>query len=427
MATVARFLYNGLVVPAARATLPIVARFHSRLAEVLAERRGALERWREAAQRTAGRTPRIWFHASSAGEALQARPLVEAVRSERSEAAIFFSWWSPSAGRFARGWEVDHADVLPLDIAGSTRRLVDSIAPDALVLVGGETWPNLVWSTDAAGASVAQACCRLAGGSRRLRWPALSITRDLYRRLAAVAAVREADAARVHALGVEPARVAVTGDTRVDATLERAGRARGAATPWRPTSGPVVVAGSTHARDETALLPALATLRRRHASLVAIMAPHDPTPAAMAALEARARENGLATCRLSSLPEAGEAEVVIVDRVGVLYELYALADVAYVGGAFDRSVHNTMEPAAFGVPIVVGPQPGPFHEVAELAAAGALVTADSAPELARALELWLGDPAARMRAGSAARATLERHRGATARTIEFLRARGLPV
>jgi 3-deoxy-D-manno-octulosonic-acid transferase len=75
----------------------------------------------------------------------------------------------------------------------------------------------------------------------------------------------------------------------------------------------------------------------------------------------------------------------------------------------------------------VGPQPGPFHEVAELAAAGALVTADSAQELARALELWLGDPAARMRAGSAARATLERHRGATARTIEFLRARGLPV
>ena len=118
---------------------------------------------------------------------------------------------------------------------------------------------------------------------------------------------------------------------------------------------------------------------------------------------------------------------MIVDRVGILYGLYALADVAYVGGAFDGSVHNTMEPAAFGVPIAVGPQPGPFHEVEDLAAAGALVTVDSAHELARALDRWLGDPSARATAGSAARATLERHRGATARTIEFLRTRGLAL
>jgi 3-deoxy-D-manno-octulosonic-acid transferase len=224
MAKAARFIYNGLVLPAARAALPIAAHFHPRLAEALAERRGALERWREAGERTAGRAPRIWFHASSAGEALQARPLIDAVRADRPGAAIFFSWWSPSAGRFARGWEVDHADVLPLDEAGPTRQVIGAIAPDALVLVGAETWPNLVWSAADAGVQVSQACCRLAASSRRLRWPMRSITRDLYRRLAAIATITEADAARALVLGVPPGSVAVTGDTRIDATLERAGR-----------------------------------------------------------------------------------------------------------------------------------------------------------------------------------------------------------
>lgn len=430
MSRMARILYNGVVVPAARASLPVASRLHPGLRVALEVRRGALERWREAARRRAGRSPQIWIHASSAGESLQAQPLVASIRAARPDAWIAFSFWSPSAARIVADWrEVDHADFLPLDLRGWMRRLTAWLEPDAVILVGAETWPNLVWAASERGASVAQACCRLARGSGRLRWPARSITRDVYRRMTAVAAISEDDAARVRGLGVAAEAVAVAGDTRIDATLARAAGAAAQPPPWRPpgNAGPILVAGSTHARDEAALVPALAELRARHPGLVALVAPHDPTPEALAMLEARARERGLPSRRLSSLGPDEGAPLVVIDRIGILYRLYALADAVFVGGAFDGSVHNTMEPAALGAPIVVGPRTGSFHEVAELARAEALVRAGSSDEIVRALERWLAAPAARETAGRAARETLERHRGATVRTLAFLRARGLPL
>jgi 3-deoxy-D-manno-octulosonic-acid transferase len=428
MARAPRVLYNALFVPLARVALPVASRFDSKLRAGLEARHGAHGRWRQAAWKSAGRRPRIWVHASSAGESLQARPLVDAIRLARPSAAIFFSWWSLSAVGAIEGWEaVDHADVLPLDFPGRTRRIVESLEPDAILLVSAETWPNFVWAASDARVPVAQVCCRLARGSGRLRWPARGITRDVYRHMTAVATIGEDDAARVRALGVPVEAVAVTGDTRVDATLDRA--ARDGAAPWSPPpgAGPILVAGSTHPRDEAVLVPAIARLRGRHPALVAVVAPHEATATAIGALRDAAHREGLTTALLSD-PAPGEPRaVVIVDTVGILYRLYSVAHVAFVGGAFDGSVHNTMEPAAHGVPIVVGPRPGPFHEVTELERAGAIVRAGSAVELTAAIEGWLADPAARAAAGEAALATLRRHRGATSRTLRFLRARGLPL
>ena len=185
-----RILYNALFVPLARVALPVASRFDSKLRAGLEAREGALGRWRKAAWKTAGRRPRIWVHAASAGESLQARPLVESIRLARPSAAIFFSWWSPSAVRAIEGWEaVDHADVLPLDFPGRTRRVIESIEPDTILLVSAETWPNLVWAASDARVPIAQVCCRLARSSGRLRWPARGITQDVYRHLAAVATV----------------------------------------------------------------------------------------------------------------------------------------------------------------------------------------------------------------------------------------------
>jgi 3-deoxy-D-manno-octulosonic-acid transferase len=430
MATAARLFYNGLVVPAARVALPVAARLHPPLGRAVSARRGVIDRWREAAARAVGRSPRIWLHASSAGETIQARPLVEAIRAARPGAAIFFSHWSESAARYAQGWEsVDAADFLPLDTPGRMRSLARALAPDLVVLVGAETWPNFVWAAAAERARVAQACCRLPADSGRLRWPARALTREVYAELDAVAAIGEDDAARVRALGVPPGAVEVTGDTRVDATLDRAERAAAEPLPWSSpvARGPLVVAGSTHSGDERALVPALAELRRRFPGLVAIVAPHDPDAAAVARLEARAGAHGLVTRRLSDPARNDSAVVIVVDGVGLLHRLYALADAAFVGGAFDGSVHNTMEPAVYGVPILVGPRPGRFQEVADLEAAGALVSVGSPEALAGALGRWLDDPAARSAAGRAARETLERHRGATERTLRFFRERGLPV
>lgn len=423
---VKRAIYNGMVVPAARLALPVVSRLRPKVARGIEARRGLLERWSVGADRLEGRSPRIWLHASSAGETLQARPLGDAIRREDPEAGLAYTYFSPSAERMAGEWDApDVADYLPFDVADRIARLLDLLAPDAIVLVGAELWPNLVWEAHDRGVPLTQACCRLGPGSGRAGLLGRALARDLYPRFTAIGAVADSDAEAVIEMGATAEAVSVTGDTRVDATLARVASA--GRSPIRiPRERAVVVAGSTWPRDDAVVLDAVARLREEGRDVVAIVAPHEPTEEALGRLESEAAGRGLATTRLGALadaPEAGTPAVVLVDRVGILYRLYAGAAAAYVGGGFDGAVHNTMEPAAQGAPVAIGPDHGAPHEVGALRARGGLVEVETGEQLAEAWRGWLEDPSA----GRAARNAIERLGGATGRTLAHLRARGVPV
>lgn len=426
--------------PAARLGLRGVALVNPKLARGIEARRGLEDRWREAALRFAGRRPRIWLHAASAGETLQARPLGDAIRAAHPDGALFYSFFSPSAERMIAGWKApDAVDYMPFDWPSAMRAQIEVLDPDAIVLVAGELWPNLIWTAAERGVPLAQACCRLAGGSARMERPARALTSRLYREFRAIGAVTDEDAALLVGMGVPREAVAVTGDTRIDVSLARVEEEAALPPAWEPPpgAGPVVVAGSTWPADEAIVLPAVARLRLRHPGLVAVVAPHEPTEAAVARIERGALELGLKSARLAAAGSRGPARqagvggapaVVIVDRVGLLYRLYRLADATYVGGGFGGAVHNTVEPAAHGAPVAVGPNHGGPAEVAALERAGGLATVATADALAARWGAWLDEPGGgRRRAGAAARAEIEAARGATGRTLAFFRERGLPV
>ena len=427
--------YNSLVLPAARVALAALSRFQPKLARGIEARRGVEQRWLEAALRTAGAHPRIWLHAASAGETLQARPLGDAIRAEHPDGALFYSYFSPSAERMVASWQApDAADYLPFDWPAAMRTQIESLDPDAIVLVAGELWPNLIWTAADRGIPLAQACCRLAGGSARMERKARALTGRLYREFRAIGAVTEEDAELLAGMGIPREAVAVTGDTRIDVSLARVEEAAGLPSPWEPPSGagPIVVAGSTWPADEAVLLPAVARLRERHPGLVAVVVPHEPSESAVERIVRRAAASGLRATRIGAPPAAGVGRdsppaVVIVDRMGLLYRLYRLADAADEGGGFGGAVHNTVEPAAHGAPVAVGPSHGGPAEVEALERAGGLFTVATADALGRRWGAWLDDPAARQRAGAAARAAIESARGATGRTLAFFRERGLPV
>jgi 3-deoxy-D-manno-octulosonic-acid transferase len=428
-----------VVVPAARLALHGLARANPKLARGIEARRGLEDRWREGALRCAGRRPRVWLHAASAGETLQARPLGDAFREAHPQAALFYSFFSPSAERMVAGWNApDVADYLPFDWPAAMRAQLESLDPDAIILVAGELWPNLIWTAAERRVPLAQACCRLAGGSARMELPARALMGRLYREFRAISAVTEEDAALLRRMGVSPDAVRVTGDTRIDVSIARVEEALAMPPAWEPPAGagPLVVAGSTWPADEAVVLPAVARLRARHPGLVALLVPHEPSEAAVARIERRASELGLGTGRIARPGataamglhgDGAEPPVVIVDRVGLLYRLYRMADATYVGGGFGGAVHNTVEPAAHGVPIAVGPDHGDPAEVAALERAGALATVATAEALVARWGEWLDDPAEGRRAGSAGRAEIEAARGATARTLDFFRERGLRV
>src|SRR5690606_28009400 len=183
-----------------------------------------------------------------------------------------------------------------------------------------------------------------------------------YRRLDAVGAVAQGDAERLASLGVASDRIRVTGDARFDQVWARVAALGGeAALVERPLlrrlhdpDVETIVAGSTWPADEARLVPAYARACGE-IPLRLIIAPHEPTPAHLTGLEARLGEAGLRHARLAEVErnDGPLPDVVVVDRVGVLAELYAVARIAYVGGGFGNAgLHSVIEPAALGVPVI---------------------------------------------------------------------------
>ena len=389
----------------------------------LAARDGLTDRWR--AWASGGRDearPLLWMHAPSVGEGLQARPVLERVRAALPSAQLAYTFFSPSAEPFARGLPVDHADFLPFDTTGDARAMLDALRPRALVFSKLDVWPTLTREAAARGVKLGLVSATLGEGSGRRSPLARALLGDAYARLDRVGAIDEEDASRLIALGVRATAVRVTGDTRYDQVWARAERAdrRGALLAPLASSRPTLVAGSTWPADEHVLLEAWRAARERVRDARLILAPHEPTPAHLEPIERWAREARLRLARLGAA-DAPAAEIVLVDRVGVLGDLYALATAAFVGGGFhDAGLHSVLEPAAFGAPVLFGPQHERSRDARLLLSCGGGATAGHAPTLAERIVLWLnGGPAAES-AGNAARALVRGGLGAAERATTIV-------
>ena len=407
---------------AAGALLPLLARGDGKLARGIRGRRGVLERMRAWAEQERDRgRPLVWFHAPSVGEGLQAMAVMAAFRARRPDAQVVYTFFSPSAEGIARRVPADFADYLPLDTPAAVGRALDLLQPDVLAFSKYDVWPNLVAEAKRRGVRVALLSATLPASSSRLRGPARALLRGAYARLDAVAAISPDDAERFGGLGVAPDRRSVMGDARFDQVRDRAARVDRGSDLLAPLadSRPTLVAGSTWEPDEERLLTAWAALPPGPRRL--ILVPHEPTLVHLHRSEELIVGAGLSSVRLADVAKHPRADVLLVDRVGVLGELYALADAAYVGGGWGSAgIHSVLEPAAFGVPVLFGPRHRNAREAAELVAAGGAFSVPSPEELAARLGALLADESTRRRAGEAARRYVESGLGAAERGAELV-------
>ena len=397
----------------------------AKLLRALRARRGIRARY--ATWAGAHRTPAralLWMHAPSVGEGLQARPVLQLARRERPDLQLAYTFFSPSAAAFARGLDVDFADYLPFDTASDGEVALDALAPRALVFSKLDVWPNLARIAAERGVQLGLVSATLAEGSSRRRGMAARLLSDAYARLDAVGAIDARDAERLVDLGVRRERIEVTGDTRYDQVWARVrGVDRAAGLVAMLTSDrPTLVAGSTWPADERPLLAAWGKVRSAVPDARLIIAPHEPTDSHLTPIERWAAGARVRSARLGS-DAAPNADVVIVDRVGVLGDLYALATVAYVGGGFHAAgLHSVLEPAAFGVPVLFGPRYANSRDAELLIVAGGGASEASEPGLASRLRTWLTDDSARQEAGHAARDLVERGLGAAERSWKLVAA-----
>jgi 3-deoxy-D-manno-octulosonic-acid transferase len=404
----------------ARAVASVAPASGGKLLRSFAARRGVRHRYAAFARQT-GR-PLLWMHAPSVGEGLQARPVLELARTRLARTQLAYTYFSPSAERFAQSLDVDFRDVLPFDATGDARAALTALAPTALVFSKLDVWPTLAREASARGVRLGLISATLASGSSRVGGLATALLRDAYARLDRVGAISSQDAERLVKLGVPADRITVTGDTRYDQVWARAQ----AATLDSPLIGPLrngrltLVAGSTWPADERYLLEAWSRIREVHPEMRMIIAPHEPTPAHVAPIERWCETSHLTCARLGGA-DAVSADVVIVDRIGVLGDLYKLADLAYVGGGFHAAgLHSVLEPAAFGLPVVFGPRHANSRDAGLLLEARAAATVSDTTSLEAALTAWLEDDPARRASGDAAREMVRAGLGAAERSFELV-------
>jgi len=403
----------------ARALSSVAPSTRHKLLATFAERRGVLARF--AAFDRDSRRPLLWMHAPSVGEGLQARPVLKLARSQRPDLQLAYTYFSPSARSFAAALDVDFRDALPFDTTHDMRAALAALAPSALVFSKLDVWPTLVREAARRGTRLGLVSATLAASSSRRSALATALLRETYARLERVGAISADDADRLVALGVPSSRVSVTGDTRYDQVWARAqgvDRHGGLLAPLEDPERFTLVAGSTWPADEAPLLAAWARVAGRHAARHPrlIIAPHEPTPAHLAPLDRWASGAGLRTARLGAASQ-GDADVIVVDRVGVLGDLYALADVAFVGGGFHAAgLHSVLEPAAFGAPVLFGPRHHASRDAGLLLDADAAISATNDTDLGQAIEHWLTAADDRRSTGDAAEAVVRRGLGAAERS-----------
>ncbi|HEV2017528.1 MAG TPA: glycosyltransferase N-terminal domain-containing protein [Gemmatimonadaceae bacterium] len=407
----------------AHALVRVVPGGDSKFGRGLSARRGIVERYERwsSTSRDPAR-PLVWFHAPSVGEGLQALPVIELVRARRPDVQIAYTFYSPSAQQLSQSLKVDFTDYLPFDTFADADAIIAALRPNALIFSKLDIWPALTERAAAGRVPVGVISATLAESSGRRGLFARALLADAYLAIGRVGAIDEKDAEHFRQMGVRPDRVEVTGDTRYDQVWARAQRVPSALVQSMRSSRPTLVAGSTWPTDEEHLLSAWRKIREKIPDARLVIAPHELTATHVASVESWARRRNLRLARIDAR-DASDADVVLVNRFGILGDLYALADVAYVGGGFHSAgLHSVLEPAAFGAPVLFGPRHDKSRDARKLIEAGGGAAVTGEADLSLRLSDWLGSLPARDSAGEAARSMVQDGAGAAERSFALVSA-----
>ncbi len=428
------FIYNILLVAAAVLGLPLILTgivISEKLRRTIPFRMGFI-RLPAATGRPAGLKTKkgpIWIHALSVGEVLSAVPLVKELKNKIENDDIFFSVSTRTGHEVACRRLAGVADAIffhPYDLAFSVKHVVKKVSPRLVVMVETDIWPNFLYEMNRRQVPVVLINARLSkrsfSGYKRLTF----FFSRVFSGFTKICVQSSQDAERFQRLGVPLDRITVTGNLKFDQTDDPTPPDR--LRQWRErlkigSEKKVWLAGSTHDGEEAIVKEVFIRLQRSRIDMTLIAAPRDPRRApAVARLFQQA---GITTALVSELSSSGQgaaADVIIVDTIGDLRSLYALADMAFVGGSLVNSGgHNPLEPAAFSMPVLFGRDMSDFAAIAQmlLESGGALQVRDAA-ELLGAVTMLMENCLKSEEMGRNAYRVFCENKGAVRRNLEII-------
>ena len=368
----------------------------------------------------------VWFHAASLGEFEQGRPLMEQLRREHPEYKILLTFFSPSGYEVRKNYEgADIICYLPLDTITNARRFLRTIRPVMAFFIKYEFWYNYLHILHHRGVPVYSVSSIFRPDQVFFKWYGRQYSRVL-NCFTHFYVQNEVSRELLATLGID--NVTVVGDTRFDRVLQ---------IKERPTPGPslfmegsehsckVFVAGSSWQPDEEIFIPFFKNYR----DWALIIAPHVISEEHLQQIEAQLDAIGFSHTRYTEFTAkeqitplhkqggVGGGSALIIDCFGLLSSIYRYATVCYVGGGFGVSIHNTLEAAVWGKPVIFGPENKKFQEAQGLKACGGGLEITCAEDFNRIMERFISDPQTIAETGQQAGAFVQQMTGATQKIL----------
>lgn len=362
-----------------------------------------------------GESKVIWMHVSSLGEFEQGRPLIERIKAELPDFKIVLTFFSPSGYEIRKNYpHADYVCYLPLDTRRNAKKFLTWLQPDYSIFVKYDFWFNYIHQASKLNSDIIL-ISGLFRNSQLFFKPLGSWYRKQLKQFNHLFLQDDQSEKLLHSIQIK--NTTVCGDSRMDRVIEIAEQKKEFELIEKFASDSfVIVGGSTWPPDEELLFE---FKQKTQHELKLILAPHDISESHLRGIEDKAPEKTLRYSKASS-ENILETNILIIDSIGMLSSLYYYGKIAYIGGGFGVSIHNTLEPAVYGIPVLFGPKYHKFKEAVDMIAAGGAFSVATYKEFEKHLEQLLSNFNLLDKSGNNAKDYIYKMSGATGKIFEYI-------
>ncbi len=412
------FIYNYFFHPLFIAFVKVASLFNGKIRKGLKERKRLFEELIINLTDLNRDKKTVWVHSASYGEFEQAKPIIEKLKEE-IEINIVVTFFSPSG--YDHSLHYPYADIisyLPMDTPRRIKYFLNLVRPSVALFMRYDIWPNVIWELKRRGIPSIIADATMRAKSNR-HFPMIkNFHNTLYNSVTKILCVSEDDRKNFLRFNIPESKVQVVGDTRFDRVYWKslvAAQKRLFREDFFK-SKKVFVIGSCWPSDEEVIFPTVEKILKYDDEAMIIIAPHEPSLIRLEQIESWFLKK-YSTIRFSLMNNYNNERIIIIDSIGILLTLYYYADVAYVGGSFKQGIHNVLEPATYGVPVLFGPKIENSQEAQKLAELKAGFVVKNKKQAYRILRTLFVRQEARERAGKIAMDFVRKNLGATNKII----------
>lgn len=419
MKTIWFLFYNIIIIPILFLSLKLAGLFNEKIRRGIKGRKRIFEELILDAISIDKSKKLVWFHSSSLGEFEQAKPIIESLKKSR-DVNVLVTFFSPSG--YENSKKYPYADLvayLPFDSNFNAERFIKLTRPDLAVIMRYDIWPNHIWAMKEYNVTSYLVDATMKKNSPRKFPMVKNFHKNLFKNISRILTVSESDKNEFKTFGIPENKIKAVGDTRFDRVYQRSINAKShnliKADILKEKK--VFAAGSTWEQDEEIILPAFLKLAKYNKDVLLIIAPHEPSLIHLEKIENEFAKD-IKTIRFSFLNNYKNERVIIVDSIGILLTLYTYADAAFIGGSFKQNVHNVLEAAVYGTPVLFGPKIDNSQEAKELLKRGGGILIKNKRDAYRQLRTLFSNENLRKEKSNISYNYVKENLGATERILE---------